>query len=459
MLKRLLRRIVPPSLLRAYHKSLAILAAKVYGDPSSRMLVIGVTGTNGKTTTANMIAAILEGAGHTVGLATTSNFRIAGKERLNATKMTMLGRFALQKLMRQMADAGCTHAVIETSSEGIAQFRHVGVAYDMAVLTNLTPEHLESHGGFENYKAAKLRLFETLMRGPEKRVGGVVTQKVFVVNLASPHAKDFLAPPANKKYGYFVARTPGADDASSEPALATWPLAVIKALEPSYDLTGASFTVRDVRFHVPMLGQANVENALAAISVGIAAGAPLEGMAASLRALRTVPGRQETVHADQDFVAMVDYAHEPEAMRRLYEMLAVVPRGRTIHVIGSAGGGRDKARRSVLGKMAGERADVVVVANEDPYDDDPRAIMEAVAAGAREAGKKDGSDLFLIEDRRAALEKAVSMAAKGDLVLATGKGAEQWICVADGKKVPWDERTELQNAIVRSRERHAYADR
>lgn len=450
---------MPPSLLRAYHKTLAVLAAWVYGDPSSRMVVIGVTGTNGKTTTSNMIAAVLEGAGHTVGLATTSNFRIAGMERLNATKMTMLGRFALQKLLRQMVDAGCTHAVIETSSEGIAQFRHVGVAYDVAVLTNLTPEHLESHGGFENYKAAKLKLFDALMRGPEKRIDGVVVQRASVVNLASPHADDFLAHSANKKYGYLVARATGAGGATSEPALTAWPLAVIKALEPSYDASGSSFAVRDVRFRVPMLGQANAENALAAIAVGIAVGVPLESMATSLRALRTVPGRQETVHAGQDFIAMVDYAHEPEAMRRLYEMLSVVPHGRTIHIIGSAGGGRDKARRSVLGKMAGELANVVIVANEDPYDEEPRAIMEAVAAGAREAGKKEGSDLFVIEDRRAALEKAVSMAVKGDLVLATGKGAEQWICVADGKKVPWDERTELQNAIVRSRERHAYADR
>lgn len=458
MLKSLIRRMVPTSVMRIYHKTLAILAAKIYGEPSLRMVVIGVTGTNGKTTTSHMIAAVLEGAGHTVGMATTSNFRVAGKDRLNATKMTMLGRFALQKLLAQMVEQGCTHAVIETSSEGIAQFRNVGIAYDVAVLTNLTPEHLESHGGFENYKAAKLKLFTSLISGPIKRIGGNVVPKTSVVNLASVHAHDFLSSDANKKYGYLLERDKGSV-ASQEPASAVWPLAIIKGLDPAYDASGASFVVRDHRFHVPLLGPANAENALAAISVGSALGVPLDSMVKSLGALRTVPGRQETIDAGQDFVAMVDYAHEPEAMRRLYELLAVIPRKRTIHIIGSAGGGRDKARRTVLGGMAGKMADVVIVTNEDPYDEDPRTIIDAVASGARASGKKDGVDLFVIDERRAALDKAISMAESGDLVLATGKGAEQWICVAGGIKEPWDERTEMRDAIVRSRVSHAHADR
>lgn len=442
---------VPPVVLRRYHNLLARLAAKVYGEPSLRMIVIGVTGTNGKTTTANMIATVLEGAGHKVGLATTSNFRIAGKQTINATKMTMLGRFALQKLLSQMVEAGCEFAVIETSSEGIAQFRHVGIAYDVAVLTNLTPEHLESHGGFENYKAAKLELFESLLRGPSKRLGETVIQKVSVVNLASVHANDFLGKSANKKYGYLVERSVGVDG-DGKPGLTAWPLAIIKALTPIYEAKGCSFLVRGTRFHLPMLGPVNVENALAAITVGLSQGLSLESMSKSLENLPIVPGRQEFINAGQNFMAMVDYAHEPEAMKRLYELLATVSRKRVIHIIGSAGGGRDKARRSILGRMAGELADVVIVTNEDPYDEDPRVIIDAVAQGARSAGKKEGVDLYVIDDRKQALAKAVSMAGEGDLVLSTGKGAEQWICVKDGKKVAWDEREELKDAIVRSRE-------
>src|SRR5688572_27133784 len=172
MLKRLAKKLLPAKAVGAYHRAFALTAAARYGRPSERMIVIGVTGTNGKSTTSNMIARVLEGAGFRVGLATTCNFRIAGKEWLNDTKMTMLGRFRLQKLLADMVKAGCEYAVVETSSEGIAQHRHVGINYDVAVFTNLTPEHIESHGGFENYKAAKLKLFAKLAGDRRKTLKG-----------------------------------------------------------------------------------------------------------------------------------------------------------------------------------------------------------------------------------------------------------------------------------------------
>ncbi|HTK05381.1 MAG TPA: UDP-N-acetylmuramyl-tripeptide synthetase [Candidatus Eisenbacteria bacterium] len=444
MLKRLLKRLAPAGAVRAYHRGLAALASVRYGRPSSKMIVVGVTGTNGKSTTSNMIAAVLEGAGFRVGLATTCNFRIAGREWLNDTKMTMLGRFRLQKLLRDMVAAGCDYAVIETSSEGIAQSRHAGIDYDVAVFTNLTPEHIESHGGFEHYKAAKLKLFAKTASGKRKTLGGKTIPKTLVANLASPYAAEFLAFKANKKYG-FLAELKG----DSAPKLTEWPLAVVKALGIELAPEGPRFTVRDVSFELKMPGMINVENALAAISVGLSQAIDLAVMSRALAGIESVPGRQERIDAGQDFTAMVDYSHEPASFARLYEIIDAMPKRRVIHVIGSAGGGRDKSRRTVLGELAAKHADLVVVTNEDPYDEDPQEIIDAVAHGARKAGKKDGVDLFVVPDRRDGLEKAVNLAEKGDLVIATGKGAEQWICVAGGKKIPWDERTEMRRAIAR----------
>lgn len=446
MLKRLLKRMAPAGAVRAYHRGLASLASVRYGRPSSKMIVVGVTGTNGKSTTSNMIAAVLEGAGFRVGLATTCNFRVAGKEWLNDTKMTMLGRFKLQKLLADMVEAGCEYAVIETSSEGIAQSRHAGIDYDVAVFTNLTPEHIESHGGFENYKAAKLKLFAKTASGKRKQLGGKMIPKTLVANLESPYAAEFLAFKANKKYGFIVERK---GETRPMAKLAEWPLAIVKALNVELAAEGPRFTVRDVAFDLKMPGMINVENALAAISVGLSQAVDLGVMSRALAALESVPGRQERIDVGQDFAAMVDYSHEPASFARLYEIIDAMPKRRVIHVIGSAGGGRDKSRRTVLGELAAKHADLVVVTNEDPYDEDPQEIIDAVAHGARKGGKKDGVDLFVVPDRRDGLEKAVNLAEKGDLVVATGKGAEQWICVAGGKKLPWDERTEMRRAIAK----------
>jgi UDP-N-acetylmuramoyl-L-alanyl-D-glutamate--2,6-diaminopimelate ligase len=337
-----------------------------------------------------------------------------------------------------MAEAGCRFAVVETSSQGLDQFRHLGVEYDVAVFTNLTPEHIEAHGGFENYKRAKLKLFRHLTRHPRKALpmrGDV--KKVAVVNLESEHAWDFLDVPADKKYGFL------ADGADAPAGKATWPMAVVKALDVKLEASGSSFTVRDARFTLKMPGRYNVLNALAAISVGLSQGVPLETMARALAKVDNVPGRFERIEAGQDF-----YAPEPESLRQVYAAVDRLARKRLIHVLGSAGGGRDVARRPILGRMAGEKADVVIVTNEDPYDDDPRLIIEQVAAGALEHGrKKEGETLFKVDDRRQAIRKAIALAAPGDVVLLTGKGAEQAIVGRGGKLIPWDERTVAREAL------------
>ena len=444
MLRRL-KRLLPEPILDRYHLILAHLAAWVYGFPSEKMIVIGVTGTNGKSTTCNLIAGILEEAGHKVGLTTTVNFRIAGKDWLNPYKMTMLGRFRLQKLLAEMAAAGCTHAVIETSSEGVKQHRHAAINYDIAVFTNLTPEHIESHGGFDNYKAAKGKLFAKLAREKVKKLGGRPVAKTSVVNLNDPFADYFLSFPVPVRVGY---RVDGPAAAGGSVAASQLQSAVI-AEDVRTEAAGSLFTVEGHEYELKLVGAFNVENALAAIAVGRVLGIGHEVMTAALRRVEVVPGRMEFIDAGQPFSVLVDYAPEPESFRRLYEAVALFPRKRIIHVLGSCGGGRDVARRPILGKMAAERADIVVVTDEDPYDDDPLTIIKEVAAGAAAAGKTEGKDLLLIPDREEALNRAVALAQPGDLVIATGKGAEQAIVTAGGVKLPWDEREKLRQAIAR----------
>ncbi|MEI7741512.1 MAG: UDP-N-acetylmuramyl-tripeptide synthetase [bacterium] len=435
-----LKQLAPEPLLRAYHFALAYIAAFRYGFPSEKMIVIGVTGTNGKSTTTSFIAKILEESGARVGATSTAIFKVAEREWLNDTKMTMVGRFRLQRLLREMVDAGCTYAVVETSSQGVLQYRHAAVNYDTVVFTNLTPEHIEAHGGFENYKKAKLELFKHLTARRHKTVRGVEVPKVIVANADDEHAADFLALPADKKY-IFTIRGDAKDEKFSPP------LIPCVADDVILQELGSSFKVRDQKFELAMPAKYNVSNALAAITVGFSLGLPFDVMARAIAKIKNVPGRWDWVECGQDFKVLVDYSPEPVGLAKLYEALNLTKFAHKIHVLGSAGGGRDTSRRPILGEMAGKWADTVIVANEDPYDEDPMAIIKQVAEGARKAGKIEGQNLFLFTDRRAALAKAVSLARKGDLILATGKGSEQAICVAGGKKLPWDEREVLKEIL------------
>jgi UDP-N-acetylmuramoyl-L-alanyl-D-glutamate--2,6-diaminopimelate ligase len=442
-MKSFLKKLIPKGVLNLYHRFLAWMAAAYFGYPSEQLIVIGITGTNGKSTTANIIARILEGAGYKVGLTTTANFKIAEREWLNDKKMTMLGRFQLQKMLRSMVKAGCRYAVIETSSEGIRQHRHRNINYDVAVFTNLTPEHIESHGGFENYKHAKGELFAKLSRDPHKMIQGHEVPKTIVANLQDQHADYFLSFPADRKIGFAVPRLVNA----SGPGLQIKDLEVVQAENVVYESDRSRFSVAQTDFTLQLPGQFNVENALAAICVGRALDLTYINMASSLATLSGVPGRLENIVEGQDFQVIVDYAPEPESFRKLYEVVDNIKKNSIIHILGSCGGGRDVSRRPVLGRLAAEHAQVIFVTNEDPYDDDPIKIIEDVAGGARELGFCDGKNLFMILDRGEAIKKAINMAETGDLVLITGKGCEQAIVVADGKKIPWDDRMVVRQAL------------
>lgn len=429
------------NLKRPYHYLMACLAPIFYGHPSDKMVVIGVTGTNGKSTTVEYVGRILEHAGHRVGWTSTASFKVGEREWTNDKKMTMLGRFQLQRLLRDMVKAGCTHAVVETSSQGIEQFRHVGVNYDVAVFTNLTPEHIESHGGFENYKKAKGKLFAHLAKG--KRKDG--REKIAVVNLDDAHAPYFLSFGADKNYGYGL---------SSPSVIPHVPFVPVIASSVELTGTGSTFDLEaqrpsdstTLRLSLSPIGRFNVYNCLAAVSACRAVGLSWEEIQDGVARLTGVPGRLESIDESQPFSVIVDYAPEPAALTALYEALALIEHGRIIHVLGSTGGGRDVARRRILGEMAAERDDVVIVSNEDPYDDDPMEIVRQVADGAR-SKKTEGENLFLILDRQEAIRRAVSMAQPGDLVLLTGKGCEPVMAVAHGKKIPWDDRAAARRSL------------
>ncbi len=428
-----IRKITPSPILSVYHLGLAMLANAVYGHPSDEMIVIGVTGTNGKSSTVNFIAQILTNLGYKVGYTSTAGFNIAGKEIVNKMKMTMPGRFVLQKLMREMVDAGCKFAVIETSSQGLIQYRHIGINYDVAVFTNLTPEHIEAHGGFENYKKAKGMLFDKLGRLSRKRIDGKRIPKVNVVNTDDERAEYFASFKADRHLSFGFDGEIGADHLVGS----------IRYPSP----TGVIFGVNGIDIALPLLASFEHKNALAAIAAVAAAGVPIELAVEAATKLKSVPGRFERIDCGQPFTVIVDYAYEPYALLALYDSLPEHS-GRVIGVHGSAGGGRDVARREIIGQVAGENEAIVIVTNEDPYEEDPRMIIEAVAVGARSRGKVDDESLFLVDDRQTAIDLAMAMARENDIVLVTGKGSEPVMAVAGGS-VPWDDRVAVRLALAK----------
>lgn len=436
-----MRKLIPRQILNIYHFAVSALASAFYLWPSRKMVVIGITGTKGKSTTAYFLAKILEGAGYRVGLTSTAIFKIVGREWLNATKMTMLGRFALQKMLACMARAGCAYAIVETSSEGLAQSRHAGIDYDIAVFTNLTPEHIESHGGFENYKKAKGKLFASLAGSFIKKIGK--GKKIIVANLDDANVGYFLGFWADEKIGFSIQPTANSQD--NLRAVGRTLLAQNVQLRSD----GSSFQIDGEEINLKLIGKGNVYNALAAMTVAASQGVRISVAAEVISKIALVPGRMELIDEGQPFKVMVDYAHEPESTRQLYEAVKNIPHNNLIQVLGSTGGGRDVGRRRILGELAAENADTVIVTTDDPYDDDPEEIADALARGAADKGKKIDENIFIILDRREAIRKSIEIALPNDLILITGKGSEQVMIVAGGRKIPHDDRKIVREEILK----------
>lgn len=389
--KEKIKKFMPPFFLNVYHFKLALLGAVLYGFPgmNKNIKIIGVTGTSGKSTTVDFISRILEEAGAKVASTSTARFKIGEKEWENKYKMTMPGRFVMQKFLRQAKKAGCMYIILEVTSEGINQFRHKFINFDTVVFTNLGQEHIEAHGGFENYRNAKLRLFKE-------------NKNTHIINVDDKNAKYFLDTPASKK------------------------------------ITFSRKNEKAKEIKLNLLGQFNIMNALAAVSVAENYGVDFEICKRALLKVKAIPGRMEIIKKEP-FMAVVDYAHTPEQLEAAYKSFEGKP---LICVLGSCGGGRDKWKRPVLGELAKKYCKEIIVTNEDPYEEDPLEIIDQVATTAGDKAQK-------IQDRVEAIKKAIKSAMPGDVVIITGKGSEPWMCVANGKKIPWDDRRIAKEAMDR----------
>ncbi len=467
-----IKKLLPHKLFKAlqpiYHYTIAFLAALVYRFPSRKMIVIGVTGTAGKTSTVYLISKTLSAAGCKTGFTSTAVFSDGDKEVLNDKKMTMPGRFFIQRSLHRMTKNGCRYAIVETTSEGIKQFRHRFINYDILIFTGLYPEHIESHGNFDNYKKAKGKLFKHLKHCSTKYINDnreVIKPlsnlkkldlkrvlKTIIVNGDDEHSSYFLNFWSEAKIACSFNSEIKEEDfikgLSSEAMVKDFVL--IKGSDISQHQDGTSFQIGDLLINLKLLGAFNALNASLAYAIGLNQDFDNLKIKEGLENVTSLAGKLELVRAGQEFIALVDYSFEPRAMEKLYQTVSLLPHNKIIHLLGSAGGGRDKSRRPILGEMAGQKADIVIVSNEDPYDEDPQLIIDQVAIGAEKAGKILNKDLFKILDRREAIKKAISLANTGDLVLFTGKGAEQHICISSGKKIPWDEREVVKEEILLS---------
>lgn len=429
-LRSFLKKILPRRLIDLRHLWYAWLGAKKYSCPSEELLVIGVTGTSGKSTTVWFLRQLLEAAGYTVGALSTIDFSIAGERHLNDKKMTMLGKMEIQRYLRSMVDAGCDVAIIETTSEGRLQHRHRFINYDTMILTNLYPEHIEAHGGFQKYKRAKLDIFAYVANSRRKILAGNTIPKTAIVRSDFRETKEFL------EYNFDTKITFG-------------PGGKYTADSVRITADGLSFSMNGTSFRASVYGAYNVDNILAVIATGHSLHIAPDVIGKAVESFRNAPGRIEFLPEAKKlgFGVVVDYAFEPKAIAELYKAVALQKPSRIIHVFGSTGGGRDIARRFTVGSFVGSRADICIVTNEDPYDDDPKTIMRDVASAAQKVGKKEGETLFLVLDRKQAIEQAIQRAKPNDLVLITGKGSEQAMCIAGGKKIPWDDRRIAREAI------------
>ncbi len=395
-MKELIKKITPKFILSFYHLSLSFLASLFYGFPSRKIKVIGITGTSGKTTTTDLMNLVLEKAGHQTAVLSSIKFRIKGKEKENDLKMTMPGRFALQRFLKQAVLQKCDYFVLEVTSEGIKQFRHKFINFYVTIFTNLSPEHIESHGGFENYKKCKGKLFQD-------------NNNIHIINYDDKN-KDYFSQFLAKEKWFFSLFQEGKN--------------IIRGKK-----TNNGFSINDQEIKLQIPGEFNIYNALAAACFGFSQNISLDIIKKALESYSGTPGRMETV-IQKPFKVVVDYAITPVALEKAYQTMNTKD---LICVLGSCGGGRDKWKRPVFGKIASQYCKQIILTNEDPYNENPQEIIDQIAEGSEKP-------VIKILDRRQAIKKALEIAQEKDTIILTGKGCEPWMCLKGGKKIPWNER-------------------
>jgi UDP-N-acetylmuramoyl-L-alanyl-D-glutamate--2,6-diaminopimelate ligase len=418
-MKKFLKNLHPRSV---YHFLWAWTGAHLHHHPSKKLFVIGVTGTKGKTTTLELINAILEAAGKRTALISSLRVKVGDESEKNKIGNSMPGRGYLQKFLHRAMRAKCNYALVEVTSQGVVAHRHRFIHWNMGVFTNLAPEHIESHGSFENYRAAKLEFLQYVI---EK--GG----KVFL-------NRD------DKNFDFFFEALGDSE-----------PIACSKDDEFFHDslprIRSAQLRRDNKESHF-LASPFNEENVAVAVAIAKELGISNTIIENAILAFEGVQGRMEFIHAG-DYTAIVDYAHTPESLEAAYVAAAPkpsreFPHPRLICVLGAAGGGRDTWKRPAFGTIAADHCDEIVLTNEDPYDEDPQEIMNEIESGIPQP-LREGQHVYKIVDRVEAINKALALARPGDVVIGTGKGSEDWIHIAGGKKVPWNERAVFEAALAK----------
>ena len=414
------KKLVPGFVLRAirppYHYTLSFLGALWYGFPSRKIIVIGVTGTKGKSSVVEITSAVFESAFMRTALAGTIRFKIGDTSRPNMYKMTMPGRFFVQKFLADAVREKCDVAVLEMTSEGVKQYRHKWIALDALIFTNLSPEHIESHGSLEKYVAAKLELAHTLARSRKR-------PRRMIANSDNEYGKAFLAYDIEENIPYSLTDldfyTLGND--------------------------GASLVIDGVTLRTPLIGLFNIYNMLAAIACARTFGISLKTIEKALVALPPIRGRVEKFEspsgARKHIIAVVDYAHTPDSLTQFYQAFSGKEK---ICVLGNTGGGRDSWKRPEMGRIAEEQCAHVILTNEDPYDENPRAIVNAMAEGITDKNK-----LSIIMDRREAIREAIRRAPDQSVVLISGKGTDPYIMGPRNTREVWSDAEVVQEEMTR----------
>jgi UDP-N-acetylmuramoyl-L-alanyl-D-glutamate--2,6-diaminopimelate ligase len=401
-------------------EALAAFSAAAHGDPAQRLALVGVTGTNGKTTTSFLIDAGLRAAGRRVGLLGTVLYRVG--DRLAEAVRTTPEASDLQRLLGEMADAGCSHAVLEVSSHSLALKRVHGCAFGVAVFTNLTRDHLDFHGDMEGYFAAKRVLFDTLLRADGHAI----------LNADDDRAAALARASRGKVLSYGLLRP--ADVGAEAVALS---------------LDGTKFRARTpagvFEVRTPLIGRFNVANVLAALAACLALGVPAEAALAGIASVAGIPGRLERVPTGTDFSVVVDYAHTDDALKNLLETVRELKPRRVLTVFG-CGGDRDRTKRPLMGAVANRLSDVVVVTSDNPRSEPPEAILEEILRGMN-GGRR--AERHVIVERRDAIAKALELAGPGDAVVVAGKGHESTQVLRD-RSIPFDDRQVVKDVLARA---------
>lgn len=418
--RRVVKALIPKKLFRAVepwgHFGEAVVFNTLNGFPGKKFKVIGVTGTNGKSSTAYLIHRMMVDAGYKVGLLTTIGYGVGNDVKSQVVHYTNVPVPELMKRLKQMHEQGAEWLILETTSHALAQHRVWGIPYSVAVMTNVTHEHLDYHGTFERYRDAKRMLFKLANRNKKGLRAGII-------NAEDPSAKLFADDIANPlTYGI-----------KSGDLRAT---AVKLTASGSHYTANIGGDTYDIKCNLP--GSFNVYNSLAAVGAGRVIGMSKEQIEQGIAALDSVPGRMVRIAEGQPFGVIVDFAHTPDSFEKLFKDIKPVTKGKLIVMFGSAGGRRDPAKRPIQGQIAGKYADEVVLTEEDDRDTPGMQILDEIAAGAEKSGKKRDKDLFLVHDREEAIKFTFGRAKAGDTVLLLGKGHEQSIERADGEH-PWNE--------------------